>query len=117
LEIGGQLTTAFVDTGLPCSVCSPDFAHVIGLASPMMLPVVETAILRGKEIRGRKYIANATLLANAGDYLHICIPIFVPDTLADFGEDLIYHSFLGMQGCLGSILLAIDTVSETFYFG
>ena len=113
VELGEQLTTAFVDTGKPCLICPPEFASVIGLTAATGL--TETVRIHGRLVNGRIHNINLTVLADEGTPLHMNAPVFVPHYSSEVDGD-IFRSFLGMAGCLESMCFAVDPFMRIFYF-
>jgi hypothetical protein len=111
--IGGQLTTAFADTGMPCSLCSPEFAAFLGLSSSDKA----SASLRGTEVSGTLHQVDISLIADMGDSLRLRVPVLVSEKTDEVLPDVKLRPYLGMQGCLGSINFGVDSIRQTFYFG
>jgi hypothetical protein len=111
--IGGQLTTAVADTGIPCSLCSPDFADYLGLGAGQK----ETANLLGTDVKGDIHDIDLTFVADAGRPLGLVVPMMVPADFQSVIPELAFRSHLGMEGCLNSITFAVDFAHQTFYFG
>lgn len=116
VELGDQLTTAFVDTGSPLLVCHPDLASLLDFDNAEALEVKEV-FYRGKWVEGFIHRAELTLLADEGNPLYVNASVFIPDPKQDFVDDFFPSSLLGMRNCLESIRFAIDPSNETFYFG
>jgi len=115
VKIGGQLTTAYLDTGMPCVICPPDVAETLLNLNPADGVEIEAPI-RGVEIKGRIHNANVDFVVDEGfsPLIHGAM-IFVPDNAADVGTDLVIHSFLGMRMCLDSICFGVDTLVQQCY--
>lgn len=115
VDIGDQLTTGFLDTGMPCVICSPDFAALIGLDPTAGLK--EEVRVRGKLMSGRLHSINVSFPFDEGKPLLLGgVLTFVPDNLKDVGDDLSERSFLGMLTCLDAMCFAVDPVERMFYF-
>ena len=112
--IAGQLTTAVADTGVPCSMCSPEFGSFVGLT--LHSGTNQSIDVHGIEITGKLHDVEIDLIADVGNALGLNIPILVPDDLGDV-PNLGLRPYLGMEGCLGSINFAADFAHQTFYFG
>jgi hypothetical protein len=113
--IGGQLTTAIIDTALPCSTCSPDFAKLAGLTATDPHSTVESMVVRGVEVEGRLHNVNIDFLKDIGEYLPINAPMFVPDSPEKISMERVFR-YLGMEGCLNTMRFAVDSRDQMFYF-
>lgn len=115
VDIGEQLTTGFLDTGMPCVICSPEFAVLIGL-NPLS-GLKEEARIRGKLVRGIIHSINVSFLCDEGKPLLLGgVLAFVPNDIKDIGDDLAERSFLGMASCLDTMCFAVDSFDRMFYF-
>lgn len=115
VDIGEQLTTGFLDTGMPCLVCSPEFAKLIGLDPADGLS--EEVRVRGKLMKGRLHSTNVSFPFDEGTHLLLGgVLTFIPDNVKDVGEDLKERSFLGMVSCLDAMCFAVDPFERMFYF-
>ena len=113
VEIGEQLTTAFLDTGKPSLICPPDFAAIVGLTASNGM--AETVRIHGKLVNGRIHNVNLTMLADEGVPLYLNGPVFVPTHPLEVDADT-FRSFLGMAACLESMCFAVDPFTRIFYF-
>jgi hypothetical protein len=75
----------------------------------------ERVVIRGFSYRGTIHRVPVTILAEAGEALHFEATAFVPEL--DEGEHWPLPSYLGWQGCLERIRLALDPGTERAYFG
>jgi hypothetical protein len=116
VAVGGQSTTAYLDTGMPCVVCPPDFAAKVLKLDPAK-GSEEEARIRGVVVKGRIHNASVHFIADEGMPVVLAnAVVFVPNSAADVGPDLTMHSFLGMARCLNEIIFGVDPLMETFYF-
>ena len=116
VEIEENLTEAIVDTATPYIICSPSLAKLLNL-DPASGMKANRMLMRGIWVEGRLYRINISLLADEGEALSIEAPAFVPDLTQDFTEGFLPRSFLGWTQCLESVRFAVDSFTETFYFG
>ncbi len=115
VDIGEQLTTAFLDTGMPLVVCSPDYAAVIGL-NPAD-GIKEEARIRGRLMWGKIHSINVSFPYDEGAPLLLGgVLAFVPDNVNDVGDDLKDRAFIGMFACLDVMRFAVDPRNTMFYF-
>jgi len=116
IAIEGIVVEAIVDTGGVYLLCHPRLARQLDIdASQAVSPVIEL-LFRGVFLQGRLHRLSLTLLAEAGENLGFEATAFVPEQYEEEGwGDM--PSILGFYGCLERIRMAIDPVTETFYFG
>jgi len=116
IAIEGIVTEAIVDTGGVYLLCHPRLARQLDRdASQAVSPVIEL-LFRGVFLQGRLHRLFLTLLAEVGENLGFEATAFVPEPHEEEGwSDM--PSILGFYGCLERIRMAIDPVTETFYFG
>jgi hypothetical protein len=116
IDIGDQLTTGFLDTGMPCVVCSPEYSTVVMGLSPAD-GIREEVRIRGRLMWGTIHSVNAAFPFDEGAPLLLGgVIVFVPDNLEEVGEDLRERSFIGMLACLDTMRFAIDPRDTMFYF-
>jgi hypothetical protein len=114
--IGGQPATGYLDTGMPCLVCPPDFAAKVLRLDPAD-GLEEDALIRGVVVRGRIHNVSVEFVADEGSPLLLQNSlVFVPNNAADVGPDLVRHSFVGMAKCLDSVIFGVDPFRQMFYF-
>jgi hypothetical protein len=103
---------AVVDTGGAYLILKPDLASaaVVGEAIGR-----DNVIIRGFSYPGSVHRAPVVLVADKGEPLHFEATVFVPEL--DDGEHWPLPSYLGWQGCLERIRLALDPGTERAYFG
>src|ERR1051326_4234047 len=117
VALDGQSATGYLETGIPCIVCPPDFAAKVLKLKPAD-GSEEDALIRGVVVKGRIHNISIEFVADEGNPLTLeNALVFVPDRAADVGPDLVRHSFIGMGKCLDSILFGVDPFSQVFYFG
>jgi len=113
--IGGQSAEAYLDTGMPVTVCPPDFAaKLMGLDPADGLE--EEARIRGVLVKGRIHNTSIEFIADEGKPMAIAGVVFVPNSAADVGPDLTGFSFLGMYECLDKMIFGVDSLTQVFYF-
>ena len=113
VEIDGQATTAVVDTGGAYLVLTPAIAADLRLGPNAMYR--DQLMVRGITCKGTVHRIPITLPATAGDPLTFEATAFVPEL--EYGETWPLPSYLGWQGCLDRIRLAVDPADEVVYFG
>lgn len=106
------MASAVVDTGGAYLILRPDVAARAGLTVPIHR---EKIVIRGFTYSGGVHRVAVAIPAEAGDSLHFEATAFVPE-LED-GEHWPLPSYLGWQGCLERIRLALDPGRERAYFG
>ena len=115
IAIEGIVAEAIVDTGGVYLLCHPRLARQLDMdASQAVSPVIEL-LFRGAFLQGRLHRMSLTLLAEVGENLGFEATAFVPEQDEEGWSDM--PSILGFYGCLERIRMAIDPVTETFYFG
>jgi len=115
IAIEGIVAEAIVDTGGVYLLCHPRLARQLDMdASQAVSPVIEL-LFRGVSLQGRLHRMSLTLLAEVGENLGFEATAFVPEQDEEGWSDM--PSILGFYGCLERIRMAIDPVTETFYFG
>ena len=112
VEIAGFGANAVIDTGGAYLILDPEIAGRLGLDSPLHF---DRVVIRGFAYRGGVHRVPVTITAEAGEPLHFEATAFVPE-LGD-GERWPLPSYLGWQGCLERIRLALDPGRERAYFG
>jgi hypothetical protein len=113
--IGGQSAEAYLDTGMPVTVCPPDFAATLLSLDPAD-GLEEEVRIRGVLVKGRMHNASIEFVADQGTVTPMNAVVFVPDSAADVGPDLAGFSFLGMYECLNKLIFGVDALTEVFYF-
>jgi hypothetical protein len=114
VEIADQQTTAVIDTGGGFLLLDPGLAAEIGLDRSHAL-ARDRVYLRGLSREGSIYRLPVTLLATEGESLTFEATVFVPELGDD--EPWPLPSYLGWQGCLDRVRLAVDPADEVVYFG
>jgi hypothetical protein len=116
VAVAGIMAEAMVDTGGVYLLCHPRLARQLDIdASQAVSPVIEL-LFRGVFLQGQLHRLPLTLLAEEGENLAFEATAFVPEQHEEEGwSDM--PSILGFYGCLERIRMAIDPVTETFYFG
>ena len=116
ITIEGHVTvSAIVDTGAPWCVLAPE---IIELLRPMVHARYEsedTLMVRGMSYEGQLLRLRVGLEAQSGNSLEIESTVFVPTLPAE--QEWPYPNFLGLDGFLNRIRLAIDPAENAFYFG
>jgi hypothetical protein len=116
VAVAGIMAEALVDTGGVYLLCHPRLARQLDIdASQAVSPVIEL-LFRGVFLRGQLHRLALTLLAEEGENLAFEATAFVPAQHEEEGWSGM-PSILGFYGCLERIRMAIDPVTETFYFG
>lgn len=113
VQVQGIDTEAVIDTGGIYFICSDQLMDALDLEIASMERI--RMLIRGHWIWGVLTRLSLTLPAEHGEDLLLDVTAFVPDHDPDRIWDI--PSFLGMQGCLEHIRLAIDPGKEAFYFG
>ncbi len=114
ISVGSFQTQTVVDTGGVYLVCDPEISDLLDLASGASLGV-DTLIIRGYKYKGRLQRLTITMLAEEGENLELDVTAFIPQLSP--GQEWQFPSFLGLQGCLEFLRLAIDPSANAFYFG
>ena len=114
--IEGVATRAMVDTGGIYLLCNPHLATRLAFDRAEAISMMQSILFRGVLVHGRLYRTEVTLLADEGEDVSFQATAFVPEEQdhANWGD---LPSILGMHGCLERTRFAIDSASETFYFG
>ncbi len=112
VQIGTVAAFAVVDTGGAYLVLDPVMAAKVALG-----PAVHSdrLMIRGFVITGTVHRVPVTIPADAGEPLTFEATAFVPNLNDD--ESWPLPSYLGWQGCLDRIRLALDPADERVYFG
>jgi hypothetical protein len=114
VSISGFQTQAVVDTGGVYLVCDPEISDLLDLTLGASLDV-DTLVIRGYKYEGYLQRVTITMLAEEGENLELDVTAFIPQLSP--GQEWQFPSFLGLQGCLEFLRLAIDPSANTFYFG
>jgi len=112
VEIGTVPTLAVLDTGGAYLVLPPPIAGDVALGPAMH---DDRLVIRGFVVNGTVHRIPVTIPADAGEPLTFEATAFVPE-IGD-GESWPLPSYLGWQGCLDRIRLALDPRDERVYFG
>jgi predicted aspartyl protease len=112
VAIAGIVANAVIDTGGAYLVVDPQLARKSRLHPPVH---EDRIVIRGFVYRGMVHRVPVTLIADAGESLQFEATAFVPEL--DEGEHWPLPSYLGWQGCLERIRLALDPGTERVYFG
>jgi hypothetical protein len=115
ISIDGINTTAFLDTGAPYVVCTPEIAETLGLNLAAGVPFNNFNI-RGSLLNGYLHRMMVTLLAEQGESLQVEATVFVPDLIPSQNWEN-FPAILGMNGFLERIRFAVDPNQDTFHFG
>ncbi|HEX6751119.1 MAG TPA: hypothetical protein VF092_27765 [Longimicrobium sp.] len=112
IEIGTVPTLAVLDTGGAYLMLDPLVAMRVKLGAAIE---TDQLVIRGFVIAGTVHRIPVTIPADVGEPLTFEATAFVPE-LED-GEFWPLPSYLGWQGCLDRIRLALDPRDERVYFG
>jgi hypothetical protein len=112
VHIGEVHAQAVLDTGGAYLVLSPEMAEEAKLGPPIHS---DRIAIRGFVFTGSVHRIPVTIPADAGEPLTFEATAFVPELGAE--EPWPLPSYLGWQGCLDRIRLAIDPGDERLYFG
>lgn len=112
--IGDFQTQAAVDTGGVYLVCDPEISDLLNL-SPSAGLGVDTLNIRGYKYEGSLQRLTITMLAEEGESLELEVTAFIPQLVP--GQEWRLPSFLGLQGCLEFLRIAIDPSVNAFHFG
>ncbi len=105
-----------VDTGGIYLLCHPRLTTQLDLDVADATSGILSILFRGVLVQGRLYRLNVTMLADEGEDVPFQATAFVLEHQEeDQWGDL--PSILGFHGCLERIRMAIDPVTDTFYFG
>jgi hypothetical protein len=114
VQIGEQLTSAFVDTGGAFFICDPNLVDELHIDPKEALD--ETVLrIRGVRYDGRLYRLQVTLQAEEGDPLSVDATVFIPELRPNQPWEL--SSIIGLTGFLERIRFAVDPADDRFYFG
>jgi hypothetical protein len=116
VEMADELTTAIVDTGIPFSICAPEWAELLGFTRDRAEDVLPVRI-RGRIVHGRMHRMPVKILADdesPSDVFNVFT--FVPDQAADLGEEKLQPFMLGLAGCLTSTRFGVDGNRQHFYW-
>lgn len=113
VDIEGRRTQAMLDTGAPYVICAPSIANGLGL-DPKAAIKPTRLFVRGTSVDGALHRLNLTIRAEQGKELTINAVVFVPDQTASWPG---LPSVIGLEGCLEWVRFALDTSTDTFYFG
>lgn len=117
LVVGGTLIEAVVDTGGAYLILEPDVAVEAGL-TPSAAFAEERIRIRGGEWPGALHRVDVTLVTDEperGADLMFNVTAFVPEL--DQGERWPLPPYLGWDGGLERLRVAIDPSSDLLYFG
>jgi hypothetical protein len=117
IGVGGDETSAFVDTGGVYFICTPPFARRIGLDPTQGTPASGRILWRNDWLDGALFRLPLTLPADQGESMTIEVTAFVPQVgpHQDWNDEL--PCVLGMQFCLERMRFAVDPEHDMFYFG
>jgi predicted aspartyl protease len=116
VDLGGVVTSAFVDTGGIYLWCPPQLAIELGLDLDEGEPVGPILSARGR-FEGILLRIPLTLVAEEGNSLVIEPTVFVPSLKPGDHLPEDFPCILGMQGCLERLRFAVDPSTDTFHFG
>ena len=116
IAIEGIATEAMIDTGGAYLLCHPQLAAQLRLDVTDAMSNVVSILFRGVLVRGRLYRLKSLCSRTK---VRTCrfkrLPLFPSMTRQNNGGEI--PSILGFHGCLERIRIAIDPVTDTFYFG
>lgn len=107
---------AIVDTGAPYSILVPDTADALGIDRSAGVRSDKTINVRGRNFEGWLCRVPVTLEAQEGTGLEFEATVFIPE-LRPGDEWPTELNFVGLQGFLFWIRVAIDPARNLFYFG
>jgi hypothetical protein len=111
LPEGAQFeVVALLDTGARWSILEEPVARELGLLNAERERHEETLNTRFGNITGFVTRVPMTLVAEEGPSLEVEATVFV-------SADWPAGTFLGYQGCLERVNFAVDSASQTFFFG
>ncbi|HEX8904188.1 MAG TPA: hypothetical protein VF771_05060 [Longimicrobiaceae bacterium] len=110
--IGSVKADAVLDTGGAYLVLDPLIGRRAGLGPPVHS---DRLVIRGFVFTGTVHRIPVTIPADVGEPLTFEATAFVPELGLE--EPWPLPSYLGWQGCLDRIRLAIDPRDERVYFG
>ncbi|MDY7079699.1 MAG: hypothetical protein SXV54_22670 [Chloroflexota bacterium] len=114
IEIEGLQTQAAVDTGGVYLVCDPEMSDLLDL-NPSTSLGVDTLNIRGSKYQGSLQRIMVKMSAEEGESLDLEVTAFIPRLVP--GQEWRLPSFLGLQGCLEFLRIAIDPSVNAFHFG
>jgi hypothetical protein len=114
VAVGSTLLEAVVDTGGAYFMIDPELAAEAGIDPAAALLSSEIRV-RGRLYRGSLYRLPITLVAEEGDSLTFDATTFVADQ--EGNPPWALPPYLGWQGCLERIRIAIDSVAGDVFFG
>lgn len=112
VQIGAVSADAVLDTGGAYLVLDPAVATDVAMGPAIHR---DRLFIRGFTIPGSVHRVPVTIPAEAGEALTFEATAFVPELGP--GEHWPLPSYLGWQGCLDRIRLALDPGEERIYFG
>lgn len=117
IEMSEQLTTAIVDTGVPLSICTPEWADLLGFTRNTA-DTFDPVRIRGRMINGRTHRMPLKILADQSSPSdEFNVYTFVPDQAEDLSDSKLPSPFiLGLAGCLSSMRFGIDGNRHHFYW-
>lgn len=104
-------TMAIVDTGSPYCILNKE---QIKTADPDYIELATERFkyeIRGDKLEGVLIRYPIRFIAETGDDLIIEGSVFVPD------DEVPIPNFIGLEGCLSRMKFAVDSQSNTFFFG
>jgi hypothetical protein len=106
---------AILDTGAPWCVFDPRMAKsfIEDDQNPLFSPV--RLLIRGQWYSGSLYRIPCQLIAEIGESLDVEATVFVPQLRA--GESWPHPNFIGLDGFLNRLRIAIDPAENALYFG
>ena len=113
VDIEGRRTQAMLDTGAPYLICAPNLADRLGLDAAASIAPIQL-LIRGVAVAGALHRLNLTIRAEQGNELTIDATAFVPNAGIPWPA---IPSIVGLEGCLERVRFALDTSTDTFYFG
>ena len=114
VAVGESRVAAVLDTGGAYFILTPELARDAEwhIGAPFAR---ERVRIRGITREGTLHRLDLTLVADSGESVTFDATAFVPELEEDDVWPL--PSYLGWQGCLERVRLAIDPGDETVYFG
>lgn len=83
--------------------------------SPFLLARRNSLTVRGIKYQGQLYRLPIKFLAAEGESFELEVTAFIPHL--EPGQEWLFPSFLGLQGCLEFLRFAVDPGANVFYFG
>jgi len=114
VQIGDVQTQAAVDTGGVYLVCDPEILEFLDL-DPSTSLGVNNLTIRGVKYQGQLYRLPIKFPAAEGESFELEVTAFIPRL--EPGQEWLFPSFLGLQGCLEFLRFAVDPGANVFYFG